>query len=1213
MLVHLSKTSPYVCDLSRGPIEEANRMASAPTKKATALLEQKESFPKVTRTPLKLLAPEEIPMDTTATATDINSSLQPVWYTEQTIVDEQSVQIEEQQQGRSSLHPRSTLPTIQSESPSIPEDDEELPAQPSLMHKSSTFTIEPSMTLETRLEELEKENSTNQPIAPSDDSFRALEQLLGLGSGSTIRDSPKTSHDTLSLTVVTPTDIINSTSTSIRMSIATKTGADSLPSSQELTTIESINSINPPSFLMENTTMEVDQTSTTLNQDEPSSTMNQDKLTDSSGDETNFSFELNDFSNESTNNIQAAPVAPVPVPSIRAPTCTDVAFRALLKARKGGRISQPVKADSPLAQPSKGRSSAPTARMLRSSCRRISTEAAAEATTTDEQTTTPTECFVDDGKTEFVEMVTLNEEDEVAQEKSASLTLNMSTPPTAEVAEVDGGEQNVTPPKPMIPELSREYTYDTPKRRSSARGRSMLNSTYGTPMQQNTNQEDEGNNSMLNILLTKPTEIPVNIRKSARNSPAITSKSMLNVLLTQQPTENETPVTTPIRTPNRETTNSPAIPSQSMLEVLLTQPTEPKARTPKRKTNSIASKSMLNVLLTQPTEAKARTPKRKTNSVASKSMLNVLLTQPTEAKPQTPKRKTNSIASKSMLNVLLTQPTTDNNQTEEIIPTEQLESSPSVPSKSMLGILLTQETGTNTEPSVIQESPAIPSRSMLNVLLTNPTEDIETPILEETLPVQPSNTRQSRRSTAQTTPRGSINPLHSSTPSAPRSKSLQIVSIGEEEQVSTIVPQQQEIEIVNLNQTNEAIQQTIARTLEMGVQTTPSIDISTRRRVQTLEPQTTPSTSMIVANEDKPITPLQTKVIVNLQRRVCFQLTPTTDARLAEKEKLEEALRGLKPDIVIEPTPIEIAPQPVEKVKKAPAKKAPAKPKKKVVASKAKKAKEIAAPAKRTTRKAPAPKVAQPVKRAPSKEKPAKRTHSKEKPAAAPTKRAQSKEKPAKRTQSKEKPAVAQPTKRAASKEKPAAPTKRVPSKENSTKRSQSKEKPPVPPASKRTSRKRTIEQVKEKPVVETTVKRVRNSKSVDLPPPVPKAQPIKQEKPIAQSVERPSRTRSRSTNNQKRNSQLKTTTTPVVRTSKRRLESVDKTESTKKKVEEIAKPVAVAPKVETNNDERQKLESLTVAQLKTRLNTHKANIPKNAKKADLIALLIQQSTNLKN
>jgi hypothetical protein len=64
MLVHLSKTSPYVwfvkflcfflyqfvvnsSNLNRGPIEQANRMASAPTKKATALLEQKESFPKV--------------------------------------------------------------------------------------------------------------------------------------------------------------------------------------------------------------------------------------------------------------------------------------------------------------------------------------------------------------------------------------------------------------------------------------------------------------------------------------------------------------------------------------------------------------------------------------------------------------------------------------------------------------------------------------------------------------------------------------------------------------------------------------------------------------------------------------------------------------------------------------------------------------------------------------------------------------------------------------------------------------------------------------------------------------------------------------------------------------------------------------------------------------------------------------------------------------
>ncbi len=37
----------------------------------------------------------------------------------------------------------------------------------------------------------------------------------------------------------------------------------------------------------------------------------------------------------------------------------------------------------------------------------------------------------------------------------------------------------------------------------------------------------------------------------------------------------------------------------------------------------------------------------------------------------------------------------------------------------------------------------------------------------------------------------------------------------------------------------------------------------------------------------------------------------------------------------------------------------------------------------------------------------------------------------------------------------------------------------------------------------------------------------------------------------------------------------------------------------------------MTVAGLKSRLNTHKADIPKGAKKADLIALLIKIQTNL--
>ena len=305
------------------------------------------------RTPLKLLAPDEVPMDTTAAAADINASLQPIWYSEQTIVDDQPVQQEDiaaiiqeqqQQQQNRSLLPRSTLPTILSESPSILEE-ELLPSQTSLMHKSSTFTIEASIINDSPLNDSEKENATDEMKPPADDSFRALEQLLGLGSNTTVRDSPKTNHDTLSLTIVTPTDIINATTTSLRMSMAPKSGFDSLPSSQELPimpTIESITSTNPPSFLMENTTMEVENTL----QDEANT-----------DDDTNFSFELNDFPDSSKHEEPVAtsePPAPQPMISIRAPTCADVAYRALIKRKAGGRVSQPVKADSPLARTSKG-------------------------------------------------------------------------------------------------------------------------------------------------------------------------------------------------------------------------------------------------------------------------------------------------------------------------------------------------------------------------------------------------------------------------------------------------------------------------------------------------------------------------------------------------------------------------------------------------------------------------------------------------------------------------------------------------------------------------------------------------------------------------------------------------------------------------------------------------------------------------------------------
>jgi hypothetical protein len=288
-------------------------------------------------------------MDSTLTTADINASLQPIWYTEQTIAEDQHEDIASiirEQQGKSIL-PRTTLPPIPSESPSISEEIEELPNQPSLMHKSSTFTIEPLTNVDS-----EKENTTNQIIQPSDDSFRALEQLLGLGSTTTVRDSPKTNHDTLSLTVVTPTDIINSTRRSSRLSYAPQ---GTLPSSQDIPTmptIESITSADPPSFLMNNTTMGEEQPSTTMNQQPSFDITDNDTVKDD--DETNFSFELNDFPNNSkTESMVNVPEPPPPMITIRAPTCADVAYRALIKPRAGGRVSQPLKADSPLAKPSK--------------------------------------------------------------------------------------------------------------------------------------------------------------------------------------------------------------------------------------------------------------------------------------------------------------------------------------------------------------------------------------------------------------------------------------------------------------------------------------------------------------------------------------------------------------------------------------------------------------------------------------------------------------------------------------------------------------------------------------------------------------------------------------------------------------------------------------------------------------------------------------------
>jgi hypothetical protein len=701
---------------------------------------------------------------------------------------------------------------------------------------------------------------------------------------------------------------------------------------------------------------------TTMNQQASFDLTDTDTIKDDTNndDETNFSFELNDFPNNSKNESMVnVPEPSPPMITVRAPTCADVAYRALIKPRTGSRISQPVKADSPLAKQSKKiqilllliyykndldklRSSAPTSRFLRSSCRRISNDSPSQNSInqgnhslnlispntlfhSSERPLSNTECFINETdinivpQTELVEVVSLPEEDENEQEKTTSVTLNLGSPKIIKEINQNASiqsEQSLTPPKPIMPILSREYTYNTPKCRSSERRRSMLNSSRAASIQQPQQQ-------------TK-------INEEEFSSPLIASKSMLGVLLTQ-PTEAEPSVlqktlTAPssVRTSTRKTTNSPSIASKSMLGVLLTQPTE-------------AEPSVLQKTLPVPSPVRTST-RRTTNSpsIASKSMLGVLLTQPTEAEP-------------SVLQKTLTVPSPVRTSTRRTT------NSPSIASKSMLGILLTQPT--ETEPSPVRtstrkttNSPSIASKSMLGILLTQPTEN-QPSVLQKTLTVPSpvrSSVRKSERTSSNPTPRGSINPLHSSTPSSSRHKSLQIVSIGEQEQVSTIVPQQeiiqevqeaQEIEIIPLNDTEESIQQPSAfHTIETGVQTTPSLDISSRRRLNILEQQQTPivqmnkSSSIVIVNEQKQITPLQTKVFVNLQRNVRFQLTPATDARLVEKEKFEENLRGLKPDIIINPTPIIPVPKKeiVKPVKSVPLKRL-TKPKKKVVASKKKK------------------------------------------------------------------------------------------------------------------------------------------------------------------------------------------------------------------------------------------------------------------------------------
>lgn len=156
--------------------------------------------------------------------------------------------------------------------------------------------------------------------------------------------------------MVTPTELINQTAASLHISYAPQ-NITNLPSSQNILvmpTIESItdpsmNSTIPPPFLVDNSDME-ETTSTvgTVISNQESFNFTDDEKEETPADESNFSFELNDFennSNKSNNEIIQPPMI-----TIRPPTSADVAFRALVKPRTSVRLSQPLKIQSPLAK-----------------------------------------------------------------------------------------------------------------------------------------------------------------------------------------------------------------------------------------------------------------------------------------------------------------------------------------------------------------------------------------------------------------------------------------------------------------------------------------------------------------------------------------------------------------------------------------------------------------------------------------------------------------------------------------------------------------------------------------------------------------------------------------------------------------------------------------------------------------------------------------------
>lgn len=614
----------------------------------------------------------------------------------------------------------------------------------------------------------------------------------------TAQESPKSNHESLSLTIVTPTELINQTGNSLHLSYAPAGG--SLPSSQNILlmpTIESItepsiNSTLPPPFAVDNSdTEEPPSTAETIIHPDSLHFTDDDDENESEetpkDDSNDFSFELNDFANNF--NDESTPPAPAPAPppppmvTIRAPTSADVAYRALIKPRTGGRISQPVKKPSPLIKTLPARSSVPnlTSRVLRTSTRRAS----AANTTIDETnpSTSEAESLINETKTdedcppiELVEVVSLSEDEDMESNQNAGITLNLtgskeiqSTSPTsAEEADrsassscssyVSIQREVATPTDTKKPVLSREFTYNTPTTRS-----------------------------------TRSSER----RRSIFINPPRATQSLI-----------------------------PTIPEQ------LPPPPPPL-------------------------------------------------------------------------------PTTTMAEEEEDISIYSVPSS----SNSILSPL-------STNPTTISEAPAI----ILQKSLAGSASPSPNPT--PTITIRPND-----RLSSNLSPRRSMNPLHSSTPSI-RNKSLQIVSIGEQEQLSTTVPQQlnissamNDVEMIDNEQqidisipiqhvADEGIQTSPEKApirIDMAVQTTPSLHAASRRSFQTIEQQTTPIAPRTSSCQTTPrvserlskqpslpqqqqqqqeqITPLHSKAMIHLRRNVRFQFTPSTDARLAAKEKLEEEQR----------------------------------------------------------------------------------------------------------------------------------------------------------------------------------------------------------------------------------------------------------------------------------------------------------------------------------